>query len=72
MGWARGSEVMGRIMDAARKHIPDDKARQAFYLEVIHALEDCDWDTQNECEGEDDAFDKALREANPDWDEDGL
>jgi len=73
MGWAKGSAIMDRIILAAMEHFPDPEARQAFYVEVIDAFEDADWDTQNECEEQDEAFDAALRELHADWDkEDGV
>lgn len=70
MGWCYGSEVMNRLIGAALKYIPDPEDRKGFYLVAIDALEDRDWDTQNECLGQDEAFDKALRELHPDWEGD--
>jgi hypothetical protein len=72
MGWNKGSELMDRIIQAAGKHIPDAEARKMFYREVIDAFEDLDWDTENESMGQDEAFDRALRELHPDWDWDEL
>jgi hypothetical protein len=67
MGWASGSSLFGKVIEAAQKHIPNPDARQAFYLSVIPAFDDHDWDTHSECEGVDEAFDKALRTLHPDW-----
>jgi hypothetical protein len=70
MGWGSGSQVMGELIDSLKRHVPDDEAREAVYVDMINALQDMDCDTLQECEGEDEAFDNALREANPDWYED--
>lgn len=68
MGWASGSGLFTEIMKAARKAIPDRAKRSAFYLEIIGAFENEDWDTQDECRGSDKAFDDALKELHPEWD----
>ena len=70
MGWASGSELFGHVITAAKKAIPDDAARAEFYKPVINAFEDHDWDTQNECEGDDPVFDKLMKEMHPEWYED--
>ena len=67
MGWASGSEVMDEIIEVVQKEIKDPEARFRLYKGIIEALENQDWDTQNECEGQDDAFDKALTKLHPDW-----
>ena len=60
MGWASGSSLMSEIIKAAKMYMENDLRRRDFYVMVINAMENADWDTQNECEGEDDAFDEAL------------
>lgn len=60
MGWASGSELFGSLIRTMRKHVPDAKVRTKVYKAMIKAFEDADWDTQDECEGMDPAFDKAL------------
>ena len=67
MGWSRGSRVMGEIITALQPHLPDDEARKGVYKILIDCFENMDWDTQNECEGEDPAFDAAMEELHPDW-----
>lgn len=67
MGWCSGSTLFGKIIEAAIEEIPDDENRKRFYLKAIEAFEDEDWDTHDECLGEDDAFDAALKELHPDW-----
>jgi hypothetical protein len=67
MGWASGSELASRIIKATKKHVEDPKVRTEIYTEVIKAFEDSDWDTQDECMGEDAAFDAALKKLHPTW-----
>lgn len=70
MGWSRGSEVMNSIIAAVQPHVADQKVRESIYRPIIDVLEDGDWDTQNESEGLDPAFDAVIREMHPDWYED--
>lgn len=69
MGWSSGTGLMLAIIKSAKKATPDMKTRKVFYKEVIDAFEDADWDTQDECTGEDSAFDEAIKELHPEWDE---
>jgi hypothetical protein len=62
MGWASGSRLFSKIIEAAKEAIPDDDARERFYRPVIAAFEDEDWDTQNECCGDDDVYDQIYDE----------
>jgi hypothetical protein len=71
MGWSSGAQVMGVIIEAVQANVPDVKAREAIYRPIIDALEDQDWDTQDECEGEDPAYDAVIRAMHPSWYEDG-
>ena len=48
---------------AAKRAIPNAVTRYSFYQEVMQAFDDCDWDTQTECLGEDPVFDQLLGEA---------
>ena len=67
MGWSRGSTVASSIIEGLQKVIRDDEVRRKAYVKIIKALEDADWDCQNECEGMDKAFDQALKDIHPDW-----
>lgn len=67
MGWASGSGLFGEIIDAVKPVVKAKKARVKLYKKLISAFEDHDWDSQQECEGEDPAYDQALRELHPDW-----
>ena len=67
MGWASGSAIMNAIIDAVKPHVAEKEARKAIYTPIINALEDGDWDTQDESMERDDAFDEALTELHPKW-----
>jgi len=67
MGWASGSQVMDGIISVVKKEINDPEVRTKLYRGIIEVLEGEDWDTQNECEGIDDEYDKALMELHPSW-----
>ncbi len=67
MGWASGSTVMSGIIDVIKKKVADDSMRKEIYSGVISVLEDKDWDTQDECIGEDAAYDAAIKEHHPSW-----
>lgn len=68
MGWASGSSLFVEVISAAKKYIPNAHSTVDFYKKVITAFEYHDWDTQDECLGEDKAFDQAIKELHPDWD----
>lgn len=70
MGWASASRIMSDIMDAVIPVVPDKEARKKIYRPVIESLEEGDWDTQDECMGEDDAYDEVIKELHPTWFED--
>ena len=66
MGWASGSEVMSGIIRTAKRHVPDEKTRVLIYRDIVDVLRDRDWDTLNECCGEDPAYDIIYNEIYPD------
>lgn len=68
MGWARGTEIFSVIIKAAKKAIPDDQARKAFYREVYEAFADADWDCEDECFNDDPVFEQVYRERWPNRD----
>ena len=69
MGWASGTYVMGDIIDGLFEDIKDGEVRKQVYKSIIRALETADWDTQDECMGQDSAFDEALAELHPEWED---
>lgn len=70
MGWSSGSRLMGDVIDALKDNVPEQDIRENIYAAIIPAFEDADWDTQDECMGEDDAFDAVMYDLHPDWFED--
>lgn len=67
MGWGSGSLIMNKVIDAVKPHVTDFHARKEIYTPIIEALEDGDWDTQDESLGKDAAFDAALKGLHPGW-----
>lgn len=61
MGWAGGSDLMGYVIDATKKHVKSAATREAIYRDVIKGFKQFDCDTLHECEGEDVAFDAAMK-----------
>jgi predicted NAD/FAD-binding protein len=70
MGWSSGSSLYDEVIATLQKHISDADTRRAIHREMIAAFEDYDCDTLCECEGQDPAFDAAVRELHPDHYED--
>jgi len=62
MGWASGSDVMSGVISAVKTRVPDKEARVAIYRDIVNVLRDRDWDTMDECLGEDDAYDDIYNE----------
>lgn len=67
MGWASGSRLFRTVIEAVKPAIVDSGTREALYMKLIEAFEADDWDTQDECLGEDPAYDKALKALHPGW-----
>lgn len=59
MGWSSGSEIMNAVIEAVRD-IDGKERRKKIYRTVVSALEDNDWDTQDESLGLDQAFDELM------------
>jgi len=69
MGWASGTDVFDAV---AREILGDAGAisKTKVILALVEALEDNDWDTQNESEFYDHPIvRRVMRELHPDWDE---
>lgn len=70
MGWASGSRLFLRLIEAIKQELPEDaEKRERIYREMFDAFEDADWDTTDECLGEDPAYDKIHNEKYPPEDE---
>ena len=65
MGWASGSRLFSDVIAAIKPEVEDEEKRVGIYKKLIAAFEESDWDTQDECRGEDPAYDKALKELHP-------
>ena len=61
MGWAKGSGLFEKLIEVLFDKVDDPDTREEIYVEMITAFEDMDCDTLQECMGEDEAFDAALR-----------
>jgi cation transport regulator ChaB len=62
MGWNGGSHLFSQVIEQIKKYIPDEDDRVEIYRNLINAFWDEDWDTQDECMGEDSAYDIAWKE----------
>lgn len=60
MGWASGSDIACTMIQAIADNVKDKKVRKILYEKLISALENADWDTQNEAIGIDPIADKLL------------
>jgi hypothetical protein len=67
MGWGSGSRLFSSIIDAVKPAVADAAMREALYTKLIEAFEAEDWDTQDECLGEDPAYDRAIKSLHPDY-----
>lgn len=67
MGWGSGAALMSEVIAAIKPNVADEEARKGIYRILINAFEDMDWDTQQDCEGEDPAFDAVLSELHHHW-----
>ncbi|RUM99000.1 hypothetical protein EET67_04995 [Pseudaminobacter arsenicus] len=66
MGWSSGSSTFSRIIEAVKPVVANKEDRKRIYRPIIEAFEDQDWDTQDECVGEDEAYDELYAELYPD------
>lgn len=69
MGWGSGSTLMDSVIDAVEATTLSTRERKTLYKKLIDAFEGADWDTQDECSGRDPAFDSALRDLHPEWED---
>ncbi len=58
---------MSAIIRGLLRENLDDVYREAVYRVLIPEFQDMDWDTENDCLGQDPAFDRVLRERHPEW-----
>lgn len=62
MGWASGSDLFSQIIAVIKEEVPDIEKRKTIYRTIARSFEDFDWDTQDECLGEDPAYDAVYDE----------
>lgn len=62
MGWASGSGLFGIIIDELQDVIEDKQTRKKVYKSLMEAFIQYDWDTYDECVGQDPAYDELYRE----------
>jgi hypothetical protein len=62
MGWASGSRVACKVIKAVKKVKMTKKAKKAIYKALGSALQEHDWDTQNEVLGIDPVYDEVSKE----------
>ena len=66
MGWASGSDLFSSVIKVLKKNVPSVKRRKEMYRKLIAAFKEHDWDTLEECLGEDRAYDAVYHELYPD------
>lgn len=65
MGWSSGTYLMSEFIAALKPRVESAEIRQSIYEALIPAMQNHDWDNENECLGEDPAYDAALRATSP-------
>lgn len=66
MGWSSGSRLFDTVIQAISNEVSDVEARKRIYRPLIDSFEEMDWDTQDECQGLDPAYDELYNERYPD------
>lgn len=72
MGWASGSDLMAKVIDAVRDSGLTRPKRIKLYKKLIKAFERHDCDTLQEALDRDGAYDDALQALHPSWFEEDL
>ena len=62
MGWSGGYYVMNGLIRTLNFVGVDADTREKIYEKMLRVLEDQDWDTQEDCVGEDPVYDSVLRD----------
>ncbi len=55
------------MIKAIKPNVQDKTVRKEIYRPIIIALENADWDTQDECLDEDEAYDELIKDMHPGW-----
>jgi hypothetical protein len=70
MGWSSATYIMQNVIaqvSASPRFADDFDARKDIYRIVFKELENGDWDCQEECLGQDKAYDAIFLEKYPDY-----
>ena len=67
MGWSGGSGLFSDIMEVIEEYVDSYDDKIEAYKALINSFEALDWDSQQECLGESEAYDAALKELHEDW-----
>jgi hypothetical protein len=65
MGWASGSRLFSSVIESVKEEVVSSSARDRIYRPIIEAFLDADWDTMDECLGEDPVYDAIYNEMWP-------
>jgi hypothetical protein len=60
MGWNGGNDIARAMIPVITEQVKDPDARREIYARLIKGLRAKDWDTEDELEGYDTDFDRAL------------
>lgn len=60
MGWSSGTDIAIAVVTAVKANVSDAKVRLKIYKPFLEAMEDSDWDTQDEAMDIDPVFDKLI------------
>lgn len=63
MGWASGSRIFSKVIEAVKHEVPCEESRKNIYRKLIKEFEQEDCDTLGECFGEDSAYDVVYNES---------
>ena len=69
MGWSGGYYVMNGLIRTLN-FVGVGTLSGEIYEKMLRVLEDQDWDTQEDCVGDDPVYDSVLRKVYPEWYED--
>lgn len=67
MSWGGGTDIMFDVFTSFNKHEITDPVRLNLYVDLIKSLQDQDWGSADECQGQDPMFDEALEVIRRRW-----
>jgi hypothetical protein len=60
MGWGGGTDVASDAITSFKEHNVPDSLRRELYIDLIQSLRSLDWNSCDECLGQDPVFDEAM------------